>query len=422
MATVSDATSLLGGGASGYGATSGGGARAVPASTMGKLFGRVAEGSMTPPSVGEGARNFLDGRSAYGRYFDGFIVALILLNVMCLIVHPDEYGTVIYWGNPASRALFFDTIEAVSVIIFTLEWGLRLIFATEDKGPRKKSVCGKPCIFTAFQREQVFARLRYIFSFWSFIDLVTIVPFYIDIALPTIDIPSVQFVRVARLLRVFRPEGQFGAMYNRVQHVLVDKLHENRQVWYTAMFIGGALWIICSSLYYVTERHNPKMMWYFPECEKENNCVNRMASIPSAMYFCLVNMFGEYPLADEHSDWGKVICSFVAVVAVFVFAIPAGLLGKGFEMAGDEIEEENARVRAEEAEVRAGAPDVYRTAPGLDTSVQANVYRLFWPDEFLPGDAVLCATDDMEDGDELIEGVIVSCFFQNPNRADISFL
>ena len=192
---------------SSYGATSSESIDRTPPSFIGLMFGKTAAGSAVPDSVSEGVRNFLDGQSMYGKYFDGFVTAVILLNVACLIVHPDEYGTVIAWGTVAGRAVFFDTVEACSVALFTVEWVLRFAFATEDQGPRKAIVCGKPYIFSAFQREQLLGRMYFLLSFWSFIDLATIVPYYVDIMLPKVDLPSVQFIRVARLLRVFRPDG-----------------------------------------------------------------------------------------------------------------------------------------------------------------------------------------------------------------------
>jgi hypothetical protein len=192
---------------SSYGATSSESIDRTPPSFIGLMFGKTAAGSAVPDSVSDGVRNFLDGQSMYGKYFDGFVTAVILLNVACLIVHPDEYGTVIAWGTVAGRAVFFDTVEACSVALFTVEWVLRFAFATEDQGPRKAIVCGKPYIFSAFQREQLLGRMYFLLSFWSFIDLATIVPYYVDIMLPKVDLPSVQFIRVARLLRVFRPDG-----------------------------------------------------------------------------------------------------------------------------------------------------------------------------------------------------------------------
>lgn len=71
------------------------------------------------------------------------------------------------------------------------------------------------------------------------------------------------------------------------------------------------------------------------------------------MYFCLVNLFGEYPLIDTHSNGGKVVATFVAIVAVAVFAIPTGVLGAGFtDMMEDKRSEEDAKAKATSAAAR----------------------------------------------------------------------
>ena len=49
----------------------------------------------------------------------------------------------------------------------------------------------------------------------------------------------------------------------------------------------------------------------------------KIVSIDSrGSYFTLLNLFGEYPLIDTHSNWGRVVGSIVAIVAVVMFAIP----------------------------------------------------------------------------------------------------
>ena len=50
-----------------------------------------------------------------------------------------------------------------------------------------------------------------------------------------------------------------------------------------------------------------------------------------ASYFTLLNLFGEFPLIDQHSVGGMIVGTFTAVVAVAVFALPAGIIGNGFE-------------------------------------------------------------------------------------------
>merc|ERR1719326_2248151 len=57
---------------------------------------------------------------------------------------------------------------------------------------------------------------------------------------------------------------------------------------------------------------------------------NNFHSIPAAMYFSLVNFFGEFPLIDQHSTGGRFVGMFIQVVGTAVMAIPAGALGNAF--------------------------------------------------------------------------------------------
>ena len=92
-------------------------------------------------------------------------------------------------------------------------------------------------------------------------------------------------------------------------------------------------------------------------------CWNLFQSIPGSMYFTLVNLFGEFPLIDQHSVWGKLVGTTVAVFAVAVFAVPAGIIGNGFEDLLTRRREENQDtkkgldVTAERHESRSVAAD-----------------------------------------------------------------
>ena len=225
------------------------------------FFGRAGAlptGGSFCDRVAQGARNFLNGNSVAGKVFDVAIMALIVLNVCCMIVYPDERGTILAghragtaaWGTADQRKRVFDTIESVSVGIFTAEWLVRLLVATEDRGPRKAVFRGKEmCFVPVVLRTQLLARLRYAVSFFSIVDLATIVPYYVDLALTSIDLPSVQFIRVARLLRIFR-EGSWimGSTATAVRRKLFDQMRKTKTVWYTAMFLGLVIWVVCSSL------------------------------------------------------------------------------------------------------------------------------------------------------------------------------
>ena len=101
----------------------------------------------------------------------------------------------------------------------------------------------------------------------------------------------------------------------------------------TALFVGGTVWIAVSSLYYLAERRNTDMIycgaaptevcgigvdidtsqcvideWGFANCTDAGcpntanyptPCWNLCQSIPSASYYALLNLFGEFPLMEQ---------------------------------------------------------------------------------------------------------------------------
>ena len=153
-----------------------------------------------------------------------------------------------------------------------------------------------------------------------------------------------------------------------------DVIQQQSEILVTTSFVGITIWIILSSAYYLVERHNIQMI-YCPICYSRSDptmittdtfdpaidcvmdvwgmvdcaivadtnsntttstnvchyCYHRYESIPMASYYTLLNLFGEYPLIQLHSMWGKVIAALTAIVAVAVFAIPVGIIGNGLQ-------------------------------------------------------------------------------------------
>lgn len=112
---------------------------------------------------------------AESRLFLVFIQTLIILNLLAVMLESvahlhENYGR------------FFYGFEVFSVVIFTVEYLLRLWVA--DFGT------GKP----------IAARLKFIFSFFGLIDLLAILPFY----LPFLISFDLRFLRILRLARLFR--------------------------------------------------------------------------------------------------------------------------------------------------------------------------------------------------------------------------
>lgn len=316
--------------------------------------------------------DFLEARTPSGRIYETFMFTLILLNVACFIVGSlflEEYndapwaqrdddtgicGTVcdaLWFGNYRDNALHVLNIGATSVLelftigVFTVEYIFRL-YTCDLEDIRFRGIVG---------------RFRYIPTFFSMVDLVSTVPFYVDAFILTkTDLASSAFLRMFRLFRMMRVEGRYDSALTLVD----DVYRAQKAILGTALFVGMTTWISVSSLYYLVERMNYDMIycgaapdycgnpdevdtsfcvidsWGIVDCtdagcppsvDHPEPCYNLYQSIPMASYYSLLNLFGEFPLIDQHSPGGQVVGTITAVVAVAVFALPAGIIGNGFE-------------------------------------------------------------------------------------------
>jgi voltage-gated potassium channel len=130
----------------------------------------------------------------------------------------------------------FDFVEWVAVVVFSLEYLIRF-YAEGENGEAK-------------------GRIRFLFSFFGVIDLVSIVPFFVDVALPDDDLPALQWVRTLRFFRIMHVEGRFLTAFSTFK----DIFHEKGRVMLTTGFLGFALWLVVSALYYLSEKNNPQML------------------------------------------------------------------------------------------------------------------------------------------------------------------
>ena len=138
-----------------------------------------------------------------------------------------------------------------------------------------------------------------------------------------------------RLFRIMRVEGRYIDAFT----VFDDIFEDSTGLLRTSGFVGVTTWILCSSLYYLAEKDNPQML-----LDPDDPSSGRFRSILSSSYFCLVNLFGEYPLSANHSPWGKVIGVLVAVISVNVFSILTGIFGNGFQEYAEHKQAERTRL------------------------------------------------------------------------------
>ncbi len=320
--------------------------------------------------------DFLEAKTPAGQYYEYFIMILIVLNVLAFIVGSlfvEEYvdepwaqrnggicGNIcdaLWFGNYGDNGLQIlnlgstSVLELVTIAVFTVEYILRLYI----------------CDLEDSRFQGVLGRLRYLPTFFSVVDLASTVPFYIDsFVLRNSDVAGSAFLRMFRLLRMMRVEGRYDTALTMVDDVFAAQ----KGILGTALFVGLTTWVTVASLYYLVERNNHDMIycghsdcdddqidkslcvidsWGLVDCSEAGclptndlpyPCYNLYQSIPMASYYSLLNLFGEFPLIDQHSFGGMIVGTLTAIVAVAVFALPAGIIGNGFEA---EIEKRTAK-------------------------------------------------------------------------------
>ncbi len=220
------------------------------------------------------------------RVFDIFILTLIAFNVVALILETVE---------PVYDALsrLFSVFEIVSVLIFSLEYILRLWSSTVNPA------------YTA----PVVGRLRFACTPLLIIDLLAVLPFY----LPFLGL-DLRFVRAVRLFRLFRVAklGRYSQALQTFGRIFLSKKEELL----TIVILLLLLLVLASSL------------MYFAEHEAQPEV---FASIPHSMWWSIITLttvgYGDvYPITAG----GKVLAAVIAVLGIGMFALPTGILGAAF--------------------------------------------------------------------------------------------
>ncbi|WP_394994845.1 ion transporter [Emticicia sp.] len=215
-----------------------------------------------------------------------FLTMVIFLNTIAIILH-----TVPSIGRKYDQ--FFLDFEVFSVIIFSIEYILRLWSCVENEN----------------FKHPIKGRFRFIFSVWGLIDLLSILPFFVSFFLT--DLGFIRILRLLRMLRLFRVSKYFHAL-RVIQRVLKDKREE---LVLSMVFIIFMLIISSSLVYYVEHEAQPYAF----------------TSIPEAMWWG-VNTMTTVGYGDLHpiTPLGKFLGGIIAILGVSIFALPTGILASGF--------------------------------------------------------------------------------------------
>lgn len=238
-----------------------------------------------------------DNSSILSKMFDLVIVTLILINTVTIIAATFSLS--------ALKIRIFLIIEIVSVIIFSVEYILRL-WTADLLYPEKK-----PFI----------ARIKLFFSPMAIVDLLAILPFYIPFLLP-IDLRILRLIRLLRLFRLFKM-NRYTSGLSSIGNVLKKKSDQL----VSSIFVVFLLMIISSVI-----------MYYFENPVQPDVFSNAFSGLWWAISTFTTVGYGDiYPLTVA----GKIFSAIIALLGIGLVAVPTGIISAGFM---ENIEDNNKQL------------------------------------------------------------------------------
>lgn len=232
------------------------------------------------------------------RFFDKFLIILILLNVSAVIAESVDR---IYFPNQA----LFTAFENFSIAIFTIEYLLRLWAIVERDADKDPSI-------PHWRR-----RWNWMKSPGAIIDIISILPAFVNYFV-TFDL---RFLRVLRLFRLLKLTRYFAAM-----RILLIVLHKEKESFKAVVFILIIMIVTASSGIYVVENQAQ------PEV---------FESIPKSMWWAVVTLTTVgYGDVIPVTTMGKFLGAVITILGVGLAALPAGILASGLASELDQRREQ----------------------------------------------------------------------------------
>lgn len=229
--------------------------------------------------------------SPLGRGFDiGLLVAIIASIVLVSLETVPEYGL---QRDPnsevpvSSLAIWFWVLEWFLTILFTIEYVLRLYCVRHP--------------------------LKYAFSFWGIVDLLSILPNYLAIFVQY-SAKSFVILRSVRLLRVFRVLKLWRMMSQADE--LADAVWKSREKIIVFLAVVLVAVTISGTLMYQIET---VLMGQYHDSD--------FTSIPQSMYWAIVTMTTVgYGDVVPHTTIGKIISAALILLGYSLIIVPTGFV------------------------------------------------------------------------------------------------
>lgn len=229
-------------------------------------------------------------------YVDYAIIGLIVISTLSVFISTFEVS--------ASCERVLQIIDFVTVIAFTIEVSLR-IWVADEISPKYRGFWG---------------RVRYCFTFYGLIDILSTYTFYVSMFLP-LPYSVLKSLRVVRLLRVFR----YMRSFRLLQEAISSKSKE--------MFISLQFLVIVTLMLSF-------VLFFYEHAAQPDVYNNGITSVvwAFAQYIGDPGGFADTPPV---TFIGRIIACIIGLLGIALFAVPAGLVGAGFsEAMGKELHAE----------------------------------------------------------------------------------
>lgn len=214
---------------------------------------------------------------------DKSIYILIFLNVGAMILESHKNIRMAY-------GVSFNIFELLSIVIFSAEYIYRIIYASYKEGTK--------------------GAFAYIFSFYGLIDLISILPFYLN-QIIKIDGRFFRILRLFRLTRIFKV-GRKSKSLKVFTRALISVKSE---LTFTLFLSVITILFSASAIYYLENEAQP----------------DKFSSITESVWWATVSLatvgYGDvYPVTVG----GKIFASLISLVGIGVVAIPTGVISAAF--------------------------------------------------------------------------------------------
>jgi voltage-gated potassium channel len=240
-------------------------------------------------------------------WFSWVLTLMVLLNVAAVILESVP-------AFEAQHRSALAAFDAASIVFFSVEYLLRVWTAAERATPRDASATRR--------------RFGYMVGFHGLVDLLAILPFFLQSLFPGLDLRFLRILRVMRILKL--------SHFSTALEDLLASIYAEREAFISALYLLALSILITACLMYYAEHALQP---------------DKFGTIPDAMWWSIITVTTVgYGDVTPLSAWGKVIGALTALSGVFTVALLTGIVASAFA----------TRVRTQEIEFTSEVEEVLK--------------------------------------------------------------